>query len=130
MLEPKNNHRSHKGEKNRNFAPSRVIRAICGQPFVYNHSNSSLARLERTMASLDAVTLAQTAAQLGLLASHQVEEAWQELQSRTAPVQDFVRCMERKGYLTPFQSGKLLKGDRDGFFLGGYRILYKISSGS
>jgi serine/threonine protein kinase len=38
--------------------------------------------------------------------------------------------MERKGYLTPWQSYKLLKGEPDGYFLGGYRILYKISSGS
>ena len=38
--------------------------------------------------------------------------------------------MEQKGYLTPFQSGKLLKGDSDGYFLGGYRVLYKIASGS
>ncbi len=38
--------------------------------------------------------------------------------------------MERRGYLTPFQTNKLLKGDTDGYFLGGYRILYKIASGS
>src|SRR5262249_44964308 len=36
----------------------------------------------------------------------------------------------RKAYLTPWQSGRLLKGDTNGFFLGGYRILYKIASGS
>ncbi|MCI0347525.1 MAG: aminoglycoside phosphotransferase family protein, partial [Chloroflexi bacterium] len=35
-----------------------------------------------------------------------------------------------KGYLTPWQSQKLLKGDTDGFFLGGCRLLYKIASGS
>src|SRR5262249_39167249 len=33
-------------------------------------------------------------------------------------------------YLTNFQTSKVLKGDSDGFFLGGYRILYKISSGT
>jgi eukaryotic-like serine/threonine-protein kinase len=82
------------------------------------------------MADLDAGSLAQTAIQLGLLNSHQAEEAWEEVGSRTAPAQDFLRCMERKGYLAPFQSSKLLKGDRDGYFLGGYRILYKVSSGS
>ena len=37
----------------------------------------------------------------------------------------------RKGYLTPpWQSSKLVKGDPDGYFLGGYRIEYKIASGS
>ena len=38
--------------------------------------------------------------------------------------------LERKGFITPWQSGKVLKGDIDGFFLGGYRLLYKIASGS
>src|SRR5438477_1469990 len=82
------------------------------------------------MASLDAGALADTAVRLGLLNSHHAEEAWEELESRAKPGQDFLRCMERKGYLTPFQSSKLTKGDQDGYFLGGYRILYKIASGS
>jgi serine/threonine protein kinase len=38
--------------------------------------------------------------------------------------------LERKGYVTPWQSHKLLRGDREGYFLGGYRVLYKIASGS
>ena len=38
--------------------------------------------------------------------------------------------LERKRYLTPWQSGKLMKGDTEGYFLGGYRLLYKIASGS
>jgi serine/threonine protein kinase len=38
--------------------------------------------------------------------------------------------MERKGYLTSWQSQKLAKGEKDGYFIGGYRLLYKISSGT
>jgi serine/threonine protein kinase len=38
--------------------------------------------------------------------------------------------IERKGLLTNYQTSKVLKGDDDGFFYGGFRILYKISSGS
>jgi serine/threonine protein kinase len=41
-----------------------------------------------------------------------------------------VRLLERRGYLTPWQGRKLLKGETEGFFLGGYRVLYKIASGS
>lgn len=82
------------------------------------------------MSMLDAGTLANTAIRLGLLSVQQTDEAWHELESRNVEGQDFLRLMERKGYLTPFQSGKLLKGDQDGFVLGGYRILYKIASGS
>ena len=45
-------------------------------------------------------------------------------------MQDLLRSLERKGHLTPWQTAKLLKGENDGYFLGGYRILYKIASGS
>jgi CheY-like chemotaxis protein len=45
-------------------------------------------------------------------------------------VEPFLRILERKSYITPYQSQKLLKGDMDGFVLGGWRILYKIRSGS
>ena len=82
------------------------------------------------MAINDAATLANTAIRLGILSTGHAEEAWDELGARNAPPEDFVRLMERRGYLTPFQTNKLLKGESDGYFLGGYRILYKIASGS
>ena len=81
------------------------------------------------MPSPEAGVLATTTVRMGLLTHEQVEEAWNEL-DRNGPAEDFLRLMERKGYITPFQSGKLLKGDIQGFFLGGYRILYKVASGS
>jgi serine/threonine protein kinase len=78
----------------------------------------------------DAATLANLAIRLGLLNASQVQEAWDELHARNAQPDEFIRLMERRGYLTPFQSNKLSRGDKDGYFLGGYRILYKIASGS
>jgi serine/threonine protein kinase len=47
-----------------------------------------------------------------------------------AEAHEMARLMERKRLLTPLQSSKLLKGDTDGYILGGYRLLYKIASGS
>jgi eukaryotic-like serine/threonine-protein kinase len=82
------------------------------------------------MSDLDANTLANTTVRLGLLTQYQVNEAWDELESRKAPADQFLRCMERKGYLTPYQSSRLVKGETSGYFLGGYRILYKVASGS
>lgn len=78
----------------------------------------------------DALTLSNSAIRLGLVQPHQVQEAWEEIGERGGDVGHFLRVMERKGYLTPWQSGKLLKGETDGYFLGGFRILYKIASGS
>lgn len=82
------------------------------------------------MANLDAVTVANNAVRLGLLTPEHVQQAWEQIDKRTAEALPFLLAMERKGYLTPWQSHKLLKEDRDGFFLGGHRILYKIASGS
>lgn len=78
----------------------------------------------------DALGLADMTLRLGLLRPDQVQEAWDELGKKGGPAEPFLKILQRKGYLTPFQSGKLMKGDKDGYFLGGYRILYKIASGS
>ncbi len=78
----------------------------------------------------DASSIADLAVRVGLLQFDQVQEAWEELESKAGPWEDFVRVMQRKGYLTPFQSQKLVKGDTDGYFLGGYRLLYMIAAGS
>jgi serine/threonine protein kinase len=81
------------------------------------------------MANLDAATLGQQAIRLGLLTQEQFQEAWDEL-GPSSEAEALLRVLERKGHLTSLQSQKLLKGDSEGFFLGGYRILYKIASGS
>jgi serine/threonine protein kinase len=80
--------------------------------------------------NFDASGIGQLALRLGLVSDDQVRECLIELDDKTAPATDMLRLMERKRYLTPWQSGKLLKGDTEGYFLGGYRILYKIASGS
>lgn len=82
------------------------------------------------MANPDAVTLAEKALRLGLLSIDQLQEGWDEVGQRGGEADPLLRALERKGHLTPWQSQKLLKNDIDGFFLGGYRILYKIASGS
>jgi serine/threonine protein kinase len=82
------------------------------------------------MASLDAATLAQQVTKLGLVTHAQLEECLQELGETTGDGEPLLRLLERKGYLTLLQIDKLRKGDVTGYFLGGYRLLYKIASGS
>jgi serine/threonine protein kinase len=82
------------------------------------------------MANLDAAVLGEKAVRLGLISGDQLQEGWQEVGQRGGDPEPLLLALERKGYLTPWQSQKLLKDDPDGFFLGGYRILYKIASGS
>src|SRR5713101_5486400 len=82
------------------------------------------------MVNLDASLLAQRTLKIGLVTEAQLQEAWDEVGYRTAEPELLLRALERKGYLTPYQSQKLLKGEMDGYLIGGYRILYKIASGS
>src|SRR6266849_7812916 len=82
------------------------------------------------MSILDAKALARQAMSLGLLTEQKVEQAWMEFGREGGEIEPFLRFMERKGHLTPWQSQKLVKGDCEGFFLGGYKILYKVASGS
>ncbi len=82
------------------------------------------------MANVDATVVAELAVRAGLLTPEQVQEGWDEVGKRGGDSEPFLRILERKGYLTPLQSGKLLKQEKDGYFLGGYRLLYKIASGS
>jgi serine/threonine protein kinase len=81
------------------------------------------------MSAGDAQAVATLGSRLRLLTDEQVQECWDELEGAQTP-ESFLRISERKGYLTPWQSHKLLKGDTAGYFLGGYRVKYKIASGS
>ena len=80
--------------------------------------------------NLDASGIGQLAIKLGLVGEDQVRECLIELDDAKAPGEEMIRTLERKRILTSFQGNKLRKGDLDGYFLGGYRLLYKIASGS
>jgi eukaryotic-like serine/threonine-protein kinase len=82
------------------------------------------------MPAPDAATLAHLARQLNLVDDEQLRECWDEMDSGVHSPEILLKLLERKGYLTPWQSSKLLRGEKDGYILGGYRILYKIASGS
>lgn len=82
------------------------------------------------MSDLDAAGLGQMAMRCNLLSEAQLQDALIELESRDAPAEALARILQRKGFLTAYQVGKLLRGESDGFYMGGYRLLYKIASGS
>jgi len=82
------------------------------------------------MDTFDATAVGQLAVKLGLVTPSRMEEVRQEVNGLGTDAGPLLRQLERKGYLTPWQSNKLLKGEQDGYFLGGYRVLYKIASGS
>lgn len=78
----------------------------------------------------DPEALGRLAVKVALLTEGQLVETKEEIGNQNPDLMTLLRALERKGLLTPWQSGKLLKGDEDGYFLGGYRVLYKVASGS
>jgi len=80
--------------------------------------------------NFDATGIGQLALRLGLASDDQVQECLMELDNKKGPAVDLVRLLERKRYLSAWQGAKLLKGETEGYFLGGYRLLYRIASGS
>src|SRR5262245_24999832 len=81
------------------------------------------------MASNDAEEMGKLAVRLNLLDEGQLMECLDEL-GPSADRHELIQLLTRKQYLTTFQVSKLEKNDTDGYYLGGYRLLYKIASGS
>jgi eukaryotic-like serine/threonine-protein kinase len=90
--------------------------------------------MEELETKLDSNTFCQQALKLGLINESQMREALEEARTETGkqdpPLDNLLRVLERRGFMTNWQSGKVLRGDPDGYFVGGYRVLYKIQSGS
>lgn len=78
----------------------------------------------------DALALADQLLHLGLVTEAQLDEAWEAIGRDTTDAEALVRALERKEHLTSWQIAKLLKGEKDGFIVGGFRILYQVASGS
>lgn len=80
--------------------------------------------------SLDATSIAQLARQLNLVTDDQLREIWDDLDTAEHSAENLLKALEKKSYLTPWQSSKLIRGVTDGYIMGGYKLLYKVSSGS
>jgi tRNA A-37 threonylcarbamoyl transferase component Bud32 len=74
------------------------------------------------------------AVKVGLITQAQLDEALDEAREdagkQLPELPYLIRALEREGRITNLQTSKLIKGDLDGYFMGGYKILYKVSSGS
>ncbi len=82
----------------------------------------------------DSTTFGQFAANRGLITPEQLTEAMEEARAEDGKAVPelyvLIRVLERKGWITNLETSKLVKGDADGYFMGNYRIRYKIQSGS
>ena len=82
------------------------------------------------MSTPDAAGIAQLARRLDLVSEDQLLDAWAELGSRDAPADQLLRTWSARDISRPGKPPSSLKGDTDGYVLGGYRLLYRIAAGS
>ena len=78
----------------------------------------------------NAEDLSQRIFDLRLLDQRQLESVWGEFGTRDVSLEDFTARLLNKSLLTNFQLDKVLKGDREGFFYGNYRVLYMVGAGT
>ena len=78
----------------------------------------------------DAKEMSLQCVRLGLIEDGVARELVYEMDDPAASAEAFISFAQRKNLLTPWQSSRLMKGETDGYVLGGYRLLYKIASGS
>lgn len=82
------------------------------------------------MAELNRKQMSQLIVKLRLATPAQVQDCLDEIGIVEEDPEPLLSCLSRHGLLTSLQIDKLLKGDMHGYFMGSYRLLYKIHSGT
>jgi len=82
------------------------------------------------MVELSAEQFAQRAFDLNLLDERQLQEIWGQAGSRQLSGEEFQQLLLRRELLTNYQTERLIRGDRTGFFYGQYKVLYLIGTGT
>jgi eukaryotic-like serine/threonine-protein kinase len=80
------------------------------------------------MPELDPLLLLEHATLLGLITREQAFEARSD--AREGTLDAIVRTLLRKGSMTSWQVERLKKGERGGFVLGGYKVLFHLAEGT
>ena len=82
------------------------------------------------MVELSAEQFAQRAFDLDLIDERQLHELWGQIGSRQLSGSELQQILLRREFLTNYQTERLLRGERTGFFYGNYKILYLIGTGT
>jgi serine/threonine-protein kinase len=82
------------------------------------------------MAEWTAEELSQRIGDLRLAEPVQLDGVWSEFGTRDVSAEEFAGRLLDRQIITNFQLDKVLKGDREGFFYGNYRVLYISGAGT
>ena len=78
----------------------------------------------------DAQSAAATLVSDGILTLAQSEECLGGLPPGPRGLAAFAATLEERGYLSPYQAGRVKRGDVEGLVIGGYKLLYRNAAGS
>jgi serine/threonine-protein kinase len=82
------------------------------------------------MVELSAEQIAQRAFDLNLIDERQLHDVWGQIGSRQLSGEEFRQLLLRRELLTNYQTERLLRGERSGFFYGDYKVLYLVGTGT
>lgn len=82
------------------------------------------------MATMSAERIAQLSFDCGLLDAPQLDAVWGELGSRDVSAKEMISLLLRREFLTNWQLERITTGKRDGYFYGGYKVLYLVGAGT
>lgn len=82
------------------------------------------------MEELTRKQMAQLIIKLRLATAAQVQDCLDDITDDSKDPEPLLSMLSRHGLLTSLQIDKLLKGDMNGYYMGSYRMLYKIHSGT
>src|SRR5882724_11671846 len=82
------------------------------------------------MVELSAEQFAQRALGLNLIDEQQLHEVLQQFGGRPVTGLEFQQQLVRRELLTNYQTERLLRGERSGFFYGDYKVLYLVGAGT
>jgi eukaryotic-like serine/threonine-protein kinase len=80
--------------------------------------------------SISPQQFAQRVYDLGLADRRQVDAAVREMGVGDHTLGDMVQVMQSRGLVTTLQTEKIIRGDRHGYFIGEYKVLYLIGAGT
>jgi len=82
------------------------------------------------MSDLTPQLFAQRIVDLGLAERRQVDQVLSDVGVGEHELNDMIKAMQRAGLVTTLQADKILKGDRQGYFYGDYKVQYVIGAGT
>lgn len=82
------------------------------------------------MSDLTPQLFAQRVVDLGLAERRAVDQVINDVGVGEHDLKDMIKAMQRHGLVTTLQTDKILKGDRQGYFYGDYKVQYVIGAGT